>query len=991
MRRYLVCLLFAAVLAGTGLPQLEPSLDGKTLSEWVELMNRNPGDHLAARTLGKMGEAAIPPLIQAMRTHPDGAIRWIAHESLARIGQAALLELDKVMQDGDPTARMQAVLSFELILGREAIPRLQAATRDEHPFPRVRAHGALLRLGEPAEEHLPAMIEVLRDPKFDAQWVAAEALGQSGPKAAGAEEALAEVARANPGSIGDRAWQALEEIGTEAAMEQLGPHWAEELGDAKTDLRTRVATAVRLGKAGPEVTGAPAPLRAVAGDAEADILLRGYCAWAAEQIEPSTGPAKTYHVAQQNPAADDANPGTAERPWKTVQRAAEALRPGDTVLIHAGEYRECVRPFLGGTGEDRMITYATAPGEQPVIKASDVWQADWRDEGGGVWSAPYERHPWDRPEQWPTPKSGPMHRAEQVFVDGRLLTHVATVDELRAETGRMLTDDEAGRLLIHLAGRPADHLIERSMRQQCFAPAVRGLGYIRVQGLRMIGGAAPESNGDNWGIIGHRSVMSTRSGRHWVIEDNTIVWGNAQGLDVGAEGWGEDLTWQPVVCEKSGFHQVRHNTVSHHGVAGIVGWSGGANGLLLEDNVTDDNCLKGNFFMYESAGVKLHTAKDCVIRRHRSHANHCFGIWLDYNCERNRITQCLLTDNMGAGVFHEVSPGPILIDTNVILGTRNAGDAWGEGIYSHDGNHATCANNFIAGCANFGIRFRNLFSRIADGKPTTTSHNRFVNNLISDCARGCVSLNPEVPKAEDNRSDQNLLWQKGAEVTMGLEDAGSGVKWEETRIGQALHKTGGGDLSVSLQDWQDWVDADEHSLAVPVGMLLKGQTPEQILETLKSLWPKDAPPLDGGYGEYTPGEATGLLGRLVPRLKGFAFAHSLPLGPDFGVQLWRRGEGMLELHWRGDEGEIKPLADPVLRNAPLRPAQDVLEVAPGGELVLEADPGLRVVMAGLPTEVKDGKLITRAPADATPGPYGVVTTMGEHWQWSGVRVVAPAR
>ncbi len=989
MRSAALCVLLATASLSACPAQTEPSLDGKTLSEWVELMNRNPGDHLAARTLGRMGEAAIPALIQAMRTHPDGAIRWIAHESLAEIGPAALPELDKVMQDGDPTARMQAVLSFEQILGREAIPRLQAATEDEHPFPRLRAHAALLRLGEPSAEHLPPLTEALSDAELGAQWIAAEALGQCGAKATGAEPALRQLARAGVGSASARAWQALEEIGTEAAMEQLGEHWRDELTDPASDVKTRVAVAVRLGKMGARAASALPPLRGIVADRSADIILRGYCAWAAEQIEPSTGPPHTYHVAQQHPQADDANPGTEDRPWRTVQRAAEALKCGDTVLIHAGEYREFVRPFLGGTGEDRTITYAAAPGEQPLLKASDVWQADWRDEGGGVWSAAHERHPWDHPEQWPTPKEGPMHRAEQVFVDGALLTHVATPEELRAETGRMLTDDEAARLLIHIDGSPADHLIERAMRQQCFAPAVRGLGYVCVRGLRMLHGAAPESNGDNWGVVGHRSVVSARSGHHWVIEDNVIEWGNAQGLDIGREGWGEDLGWQPVLCETSGFHQVRRNTVSHHGVAGIVGWGGGENSLLLEDNVTDDNCLKDNFFMYESAGVKLHNAKDCIIRRHRSHGNHCFGIWLDYQCERNRITQCLLTDNLGAGVFHEVSAGPILIDSNVILGTRNANEAWGEGIYSHDGNHATCANNFIADCANYGIRFRNLFSRVADGKPTTTSHSRFANNFIFDCARGCVSLNPEVPKAEDNRSDENLLWQKGAEVMMGLEDAGSGVKWEETRIGEAMHKTGGGDLAVPLQLWQDWVGNDEHSLAVPPDLLFRGQTPEQILATLRGLWPKDAPPLDGGYGEYQPVEATELLGKLVPRLKGCRFAHGLPLGPDFGVQLWQRGEGMFELHWRGNEGEIRPLSDPVLRNAPLRPAEDVLEVAPGGELALEADPGLRVVLAGLPTEVGDGKLTTRVPADTPPGLYGIVTSMGEHWQWSGVRVIAP--
>jgi hypothetical protein len=418
----------------------------------------------------------------------------------------------------------------------------------------------------------------------------------------------------------------------------------------------------------------------------------------------------------------------------------------------------------------------------------------------------------------------------------------------------------------------------------------------------------------------------------------------------------------------------------------MVGWAGGANSLLLEDNTTDDNCLKGNFFMYESAGVKLHTAKDCVIRGHRSHGNQCFGIWLDYNCERNRITQCLLTGNMGAGVFHEVSPGPILIDSNVILGTRNAGEAWGEGVYSHDGNHATVANNLIADCANFGVRFRNLFSRIADGKPTTTSHNRICNNLIFDCARGPISLNPDVPKAEDNRSNANLLWQQGAEVAMGLEDCGSGVKWEDTPVGQALQKTGGGDLAVPLHTWQDWVENDQGSVALPPTLLLKGQTPQQMLETLKGLWPADAPPLDGAYAEYTPVPATTLLGKLVPRLKGFAFAHSLPLGPDFGVQLWQRGEDMLELHWRGSETGFRPLSDPVFRSAPLRPAQEVTKVPVGGEHVFETDPGFRVLLSGLPHDHQAGKLTLRAPADTPPGLYGMVTTTGRHWQWGGMRV-----
>jgi len=40
----------------------------------------------------------------------------------------------------------------------------------------------------------------------------------------------------------------------------------------------------------------------------------------------------TYHVACQNPQASDANPGTREKPWRTIARAAEMLQPGEKIL-----------------------------------------------------------------------------------------------------------------------------------------------------------------------------------------------------------------------------------------------------------------------------------------------------------------------------------------------------------------------------------------------------------------------------------------------------------------------------------------------------------------------------------------------------------------------------------------------------------------------------------------------------------------------------------
>jgi len=75
----------------------------------------------------------------------------------------------------------------------------------------------------------------------------------------------------------------------------------------------------------------------------------------------------TYHVAQNHPEAEDSNEGSLERPWKTIAQAARSLNPGQRVLIHAGIYRETVRPLRGGVSPTQMIGYAAAEGESVVV------------------------------------------------------------------------------------------------------------------------------------------------------------------------------------------------------------------------------------------------------------------------------------------------------------------------------------------------------------------------------------------------------------------------------------------------------------------------------------------------------------------------------------------------------------------------------------------------------------------------------------------------
>ena len=89
------------------------------------------------------------------------------------------------------------------------------------------------------------------------------------------------------------------------------------------------------------------------------------------------------HVAT---GGSDNGDGSEDRPFRTISRAADVAQAGDTVVVHAGEYREWVKPRHGGLSDTRRVTYQAAAGEHVVIKGSER-VADWEPAGRTVWRA----------------------------------------------------------------------------------------------------------------------------------------------------------------------------------------------------------------------------------------------------------------------------------------------------------------------------------------------------------------------------------------------------------------------------------------------------------------------------------------------------------------------------------------------------------------------------------------------------------------------------
>ena len=106
------------------------------------------------------------------------------------------------------------------------------------------------------------------------------------------------------------------------------------------------------------------------------------------------GQAAKYYVAAES---NDGAAGSAGRPFRTIQKAADVMKPGDACIIRAGTYRQTVRIKTSG------IRFIAAPGEKVTISGTDRIGTKWSVHKGKIYK---------------TPVTGPI---AQLFVDGEMM------------------------------------------------------------------------------------------------------------------------------------------------------------------------------------------------------------------------------------------------------------------------------------------------------------------------------------------------------------------------------------------------------------------------------------------------------------------------------------------------------------------------------------------------------------------------------------------
>jgi len=465
--------------------------------------------------------------------------------------------------------------------------------------------------------------------------------------------------------------------------------------------------------------------------------------------------AKEYHVAK---TGNDANPGTKDAPFLSIQKAADVAQPGDVITVHQGVYRERITPPRGGNSDSERIVYQAAEGEKVEIKGSEIVNS-WVKFSGTVWKAvvpnsllgnynPYEDLVRG---DWFNDKGRPHHTGE-VYLNGKSLWEMEMLEKIlnpkpvkdnwdpKGSTYTWYCESDEENTYIYANFHeydPNKELVEINVRRACFYPEKNNINFITIRGFHMSQAAtqwAPPT-AEQIGLIG------TNWSKGWIIENNVIRNSKCSGITLGkhgdefdntsensAEGYVETIKralakgWSK---ENIGSHIIRNNTISDCEQTGICGSMGGVFSTI-ENNDIYNIWTKRMWTGAEMGGIKIHASIDMLIKNNRL-ANCGRGLWLDWMCQGCRVTGNLLYNNITDDIFVEVNHGPFLIENNILLSELSIRD-WSEG--------GAFAHNLIAG--NIELRpqsretpFQKPHSTEVAGLSTTKCGDmRYFNNIF---------------------------------------------------------------------------------------------------------------------------------------------------------------------------------------------------------------------------------------------------------------------
>jgi len=483
------------------------------------------------------------------------------------------------------------------------------------------------------------------------------------------------------------------------------------------------------------------------------IASGGSGAWASE-----------IHVAK---TGSDSASGSHAHPYLTINKAASVAQPGDTVAVHAGTYREWVKPINGGSDDGKRITYRAAEGEEVIIKGSERITT-WTDEGGGVWKVKLPKSFFDGYNPYALTVSGgwlnygQWHHRGDVYLNGEAFYEKKTEQEVAEakHTWFCQVDENETTIWANFSkANPNTELAEINVRESLFMPEITGLKYITVNSFCFMHAAS------NWAppvLELQTGAVGPRMGKHWIIENCTITNARCVGIILG-QAPGIDYS----DINSFGDHIIRNNVIRRCGQAGIAGQKGATRSLIC-GNLIEDTNYRREFGGWETAGIKFHNSVDTIINGNLIRGVYrqeqgAFGIWIDFGNQGIRITRNIIYNTEAATVFLEMNHGPILVDNNVLIGQpiRSNSEAT---VFAHN-LFVDCGYEYSPDTQRRSEYYRPHTTKVAGRKSGTAQDDKWFNNIFVQ--RGL----DQVKTASGYASDYNVFLEGAKKSSFGDENS----------------------------------------------------------------------------------------------------------------------------------------------------------------------------------------------------------------------------
>lgn len=317
-----------------------------------------------------------------------------------------------------------------------------------------------------------------------------------------------------------------------------------------------------------------------------------------------------------SPQGNDDAAGTAVAPWRTLKHALARLQAGDTLTIRGGVYREGMLQVVNEGTPEEPILVSGAPGEQVVVKGSQV-VTGWKPTGEGSW---YVEN-WSINSQQlflngrPLEQVGATSVLHQTEVNGKALLSSRGEDESDLFPGSFYFSESRQRLYVMLPDRsdPNNFFMEASVQSRLLHG--HDSRYVTVRRI-----VFEHCNGTSRWLF--NSMVATGLS-HWTFEDCTFRHGDFAGVGIGGVG-----------------HTLRRCEMRYNGVMG-VNYNGKRPGdypsgsierqdFLMEGCTVSENNYRRIRDGWGAAGIKaIPNGRGLVIRNSRFANNYGHGVWID--------------------------------------------------------------------------------------------------------------------------------------------------------------------------------------------------------------------------------------------------------------------------------------------------------------------------------------------------------------------------